>query len=75
MRALASFFVIITIAGCAGGQWVHPTNTVQEFQRDKMDCENIIVTKSGGWAHVEPFTASYEIRQCLESRGYQLASK
>ena len=31
-----------------------------DAQRDEFDCENVIVTKHGGWQRVEPFTAGME---------------
>lgn len=68
-----AFVLLLTVTGCAGGQWVHPAKTAEDFERDKFDCENVIVTKYGGWANVEPFTASLDIRRCLQSKGYQRA--
>lgn len=65
------FFIIgcLSLTGCQGN-WTHPTKTELDFRRDRADCENIIVTKHGGWSRVEPFTAGMEIRECLELRGY-----
>ena len=41
-----------------------------DSRRDYFDCENVIVTKHGGWQRVEPFTAAMEIRECMQVKGY-----
>lgn len=64
----------LLLTGCATGHWVHDTNTAEDFERDKFNCENVIVTKYGGWANVEPFTAALDIRRCLQTKGYRHVS-
>lgn len=61
---------VILLAGCTMGRWVQEGKTDLDSRRDYFDCENVIVTKHGGWQHVEPFTAAMEIRECMQVKGY-----
>jgi hypothetical protein len=68
---LISVLVLVT-SGCVSGRWVQSGKTDLDSRRDYFDCENVIVTKHGGWQQVEPFTAGMEIRNCMQMKGYQL---
>lgn len=71
MKMLLLGVMVIVVTGCAG-QWVQPGKTELDSRRDNFDCENVIVTKHGGWQRVEPFTAAMEIRECMQVKGYRL---
>ena len=70
MKMLLVSVVIIVTAGCAAGRWAQPGKSDLDARRDYFDCENVIVTKHGGWQRVEPFTAGIEIRECMQVKGY-----
>jgi hypothetical protein len=69
MKMLLVGVMMIVVIGCAG-QWVQSGKTDVDSRRDYFDCENVIVTKHGGWQRVEPFTAGMEIRECMQVKGY-----
>lgn len=69
MRAVSLLVVVLLLAGC-GGRWVQTGKSDLDAQRDEFDCENVIVTKHGGWQRVEPFTAGMEMAKCMQYKGY-----
>lgn len=72
MRIVVLVAALSTVMGCAMGHWVQEGKTDLDSRREYFDCENVIVTKHGGWQLVEPFTAAMEIRECMQVRGYHL---
>ena len=72
MRIVVLIAVLFVVAGCSMGRWVQEGKTDLDSRRDNFDCENVIVTKHGGWQRVEPFTAAMEIRECMQVKGYHL---
>lgn len=64
--------VTLVLTGCAPGRWVQAGKTNLDSRRDYADCENVIVTKHGGWQRVEPFMAAFEIRECMQLKGYHM---
>lgn len=72
MKTLWLGLAVVLLAGCTSGHWVQAGKTDLDSRRDYADCENVIVTKHGGWQRVEPFTASMEIRECMQLNGYHL---
>lgn len=71
MKMLLVGVMVIVATGCTG-RWVQSGKTDHDSRRDNFDCENVIVTKHGGWQQVEPFTAAMEIRECMQMKGYRL---
>jgi hypothetical protein len=71
MRLFVSVVLVLLLAGCVQGRWVQAGKTKMDARRDYFDCENVIVTKHGGWQRVEPFTAGMEISECMQLKGYQ----
>jgi len=69
MKMLLVSLMVIVATGCATGRWVQSGKTDLDSRRDNFDCENVIVTKHGGWQRVEPFTAAMEIRECMQVKG------
>lgn len=72
MRMALLVGVLLMVAGCSTGRWVQEGKTELDSRRDAFDCENVIVTKHGGWQRVEPFTAAMEIRECMQLKGYHM---
>ncbi len=72
MKILVFLLATVLLFGCAQGRWVQTGKTDMDSRRDYFDCENVIVTKHGGWQRVEPFTAAMEIRECMQVKGYHL---
>lgn len=70
MKRVLLITVLFVVTGCAMGRWVQEGKTDLDSRRDNFDCENVIVTKHGGWQRVEPFTAAMEIRECMQLKGY-----
>ena len=66
MRAPGLLVMVLLCAGCAG-RWVQNGKTDFDAKRDEFDCENVIVTKHGGWTRLEPFTAGMEMAKCMQS--------
>jgi hypothetical protein len=48
---------------------VQSGKTNLDSRRDAFDCENVIVTKHGGWQRVELFNAAMDIRECMQVKG------
>lgn len=71
MKLLLASLMVRVATGCAS-RWAQPGNNDLDARRDNFDCENVIVTKHGGWQQVEPFTAAFEIRECMQVKGYRL---
>ena len=72
MKRVLLITVLFVVAGCSMGRWVQEGKTDLDSRRDNFDCENVIVTKHGGWQRVEPFTAAMEIRECMQLKGYRM---
>jgi len=72
MKLFVGMVFILLLAGCAQGRWVQAGKTEMDARRDNFDCENVIVTKHGGWQRVEPFTAAMEIHECMQLKGYHM---
>ena len=72
MRMILVSLIVLFITGCTAGRWVQASKSDLDSRRDYFDCENVIVTKHGGWQRVEPFTAGMEIRECMQVKGYHL---
>ena len=72
MRMALLVGVLLMVGGCSTGRWVQEGKTDLDSRRDAFDCENVIVTKHGGWQRVEPFTAAMEIRECMQLKGYHM---
>jgi len=72
MKILMFLLATVLLFGCAQGRWVQVGKTDMDSRKDYFDCENVIVTKHGGWQRVEPFTAAMEIRECMQVKGYHL---
>lgn len=70
MNMLLVSLMVIVATGCATGRWLQSGKSDLDSRRDSFDCENVIVTKHGGWQRVEPFTAAMEIRECMLVKGY-----
>lgn len=70
MRIICLIGMLIALTGCSTGRWVQQGKTDLDSRRDAFDCENVIVTKHGGWQRVEPFTAAMEINECMQVKGY-----
>lgn len=70
MRKVVVIVMMFSMIGCAAGRWAQPGKSDLDSRRDHFDCENVIVTKHGGWQHVEPFTAAIEISECMQVKGY-----
>ena len=70
MKLLLVSLMVLFAAGCTAGRWVQVGKNDLDSRRDYFDCENVIVTKHGGWQRVEPFTAAMEIRECMQVKGY-----
>ena len=71
MKTVLVALMVFAVSGCAG-RWVQTGKTDLDSRRDYFDCENVIVTKHGGWQHVEPFTAAMEINECMRVKGYRM---
>ena len=72
MKILLLSLALVLVIGCTTGRWVQVGKSDLDSRRDAFDCENVIVTKHGGWQRVEPFTAAMEIRECMQVRGYRM---
>ena len=72
MKMVLLIAVLSVVTGCTMGRWVQEGKTDLDSRRDAFDCENVIVTKHGGWQRVEPFTAGMEIRECMQVKGYHM---
>ena len=72
MKTAVLIAVLFTVAACSAGRWVQDGKTDLDSRRASFDCENVIVTKHGGWQRVEPFTAAMEIRECMQVKGYHM---
>lgn len=70
MKMVLLIGVLSVVTGCTMGRWVQEGKTDLDSRRDSFDCENVIVTKHGGWQRVEPFTVAMEIRECMQVKGY-----
>lgn len=70
MKTVLVALMVLIASGCAG-RWVQAGKTDLDSRRDYFDCENVIVTKHGGWQGVEPFTAAMEINECMQVKGYR----
>ena len=72
MKMVLVGLMVLLAAGCTAGRWVQAGKSELDSRRDAFDCENVIVTKHGGWQRVEPFTAAMEIKECMQLKGYHL---
>ena len=72
MKMVLVSLMVLLASGCTVGRWVQSGKTDLDSRRDAFDCENVIVTKHGGWQRVEPFTAAMEIRECMQVKGYRM---
>ena len=70
MKIVLVSLMALIASGCTSGRWVQAGKNDLDSRRDYFDCENVIVTKHGGWQRVEPFTAAMEIRECMQVKGY-----
>lgn len=73
------FVIALTllISGCAQTLFVKPGGTPAEFERDKFDCEQRVVTMYGGYAQMGPghaIMAGDDIRRCLTTKGWRPAT-
>lgn len=75
MKMVLLIAVLSAVTGCTAGRWVQDGKSDLDSRRDAFDCENVIVTKHGGWQRVEPFTAAMEINECMQVRGYHRERK
>lgn len=69
--AAGVILLIGTFTACASYHYVQDGKTDRDSRRDYNECENTIVIKHGGWKNVEPFTASGEISDCMDLKGYR----
>jgi len=72
MKILLLSLAVVLVTGCTTGRWVQAGKSDLDSRHDYFDCENVIVTKHGGWSRVEPFTAAMEIHECMQLKGYHL---
>lgn len=70
MKMVLVSLMVLIASGCTAGRWMKAGKSDLDSRRDYFDCENVIVTKHGGWQRVEPFTAAMEIRECMQVKGY-----
>lgn len=71
MKTALLVLMLVLVTGCAQ-RWVQAGKTDLDARRDEFNCENVIVTKHGGWRNVEPFTAAMEINECMRLKGYHI---
>jgi hypothetical protein len=72
--------VLLLVTGCgAGTVWVKEGATAQDFERDKFDCEQRVVTMYGGYAHMDigqAIVAGNDLRRCLRvTHGWREATE
>jgi hypothetical protein len=65
------------LSGCAQTLLVKDGMTPQQFEADKFDCEQKVVTKYGGYAQMGPghaVMARQDIFRCMGTKGYREAT-
>jgi hypothetical protein len=80
-RDLNLQFVIVGlalfIAGCSGITFTKEGITQQQFEADKFDCEQKVVTMYGGYAQMgvgHAIVARDDLRRCMFTKGYREAT-
>lgn len=71
MKIMLLVIALTLMSGCST-RWVQAGKTPHDAERDRFNCENVIVTKHGGWRNVEPVTAALEINECMQLKGYHV---
>lgn len=69
--------VIVVLAGCSQPTWVKDGATAQEFEADKFDCEQKVITMYGGYAQMgagHAIMARQDMFRCLNAKGYREAT-
>lgn len=80
MKKLILLATVLTLAGCAGNKvWMKPGGTVQDFERDKWDCQAQASQMASAMGDPNnPFNALLVkdfTQDCLRTRGWELQAK
>lgn len=76
LHALA-FLPMLALAGCSQTILVKDGLTPQQFNSDKFDCEQRVITMYGGYAQMgvgHAILARQDIMRCMLSKGYREAT-
>jgi hypothetical protein len=78
-RILTAVVICASLAssGCAGTMLVKDGYTPEQFETDKFDCEQRVVTMYGGYAQMgigHAIMARQDILRCMRTKGYREAS-
>lgn len=74
---LGAIGLVIGLAGCATPIWVKDGANAQDFEADKFDCEQKVVTMYGGYAQMgigHAIAAGGDMKRCLYIKGYRQVS-
>ena len=75
---LGALGLVIGLAGCATPIWVKDGASAQDFEADKFDCEQKVVTMYGGYAQMgvgHAIAAGGDMKRCLYIKGYRQVSE
>ena len=74
---LVPLAVLLFSVGCSQTIYVKDGSTAQQFEADKFDCEQKVITMYGGYAQMglgHAIMARGDIGRCLLSKGYRESS-
>jgi hypothetical protein len=66
--------LVVVLSGCSPLVWVKEGGTAQQFEQDRFDCEQRVITMYGDYTQLGQGFASMarqEFDRCLEIKGYR----
>ena len=69
MKRFLMGMILFLLLGCASTIYTHPDKSVQDFDRDRYECEKIAEQSAANWGMKgNPIYMNLEIKKCLEQK-------